>query len=622
MPSLYFKDINYYIKIGRRKKKEWKTILKDVSGSIEEGDMVAILGSSGSGKTTLLNVLSGRITTGKLEGEVLYNGKKRVPYLFKKEIAYVEQDDLLFSALTVKETFSYSANLRLDSKDYPPEEKKCRVDTLINSLRLDKVKDSIVVGVKNRGISGGERKRVSIGVELLSDPHMIMMDEPTSGLDSSSAETFINLVRKITRENKKISIASIHQPSARVFNLFDKVILLSGGEIIYFGPVDKSIDYFSQAGFRIPEYENPADYFISLVTVDTESPETTEKSVERIETLKTHWKNYLQKNPENLVYNEQIPGESRSIQTTTNEDQVTYVSEDAGVVSRKGRAWSNSWGKEEYILLHRSWKRQLRDKSVITSFMASGITTMLLIGFTFFNPGVGFAQAQNKIGLIFLISVNMLFPIVMPILPILITERDIMLRERASRAYRVSTFMFSVILTMLPIVILSTLIMLTGIYFLAKFQYLAYKYFIFIGISITTILCSFGFALLVSAVSSKVEVAAIVSPLILSIFLIYGGNLVNSNTIPAVLGWLKYISYVYYTYSALMQNEFTGRTFECSSAANTACYPNGEAVLTAFGLTQVSIGLCAILNLVIAFVFFVSAYLAIRFKTKPRYIWI
>ncbi|PVU88369.1 hypothetical protein BB561_005897 [Smittium simulii] len=291
MPTLEFSGICYEVKKGGGKKSGYRTILDNIGGKMIGGELTAIIGSSGAGKTTLLNILSGRIISGKLSGNVKLDGAKRIPRQFKRDVAYVEQEDLLYSGLTVRETLAYSASFRLDSKEYTTAMKESRVDTMIHDLMLEKCKESIVQGINGRGVSGGEKKRTSIGVEILSDPKLIMLDEPTSGLDSSNAETLVRLVKKITMDNKIISVASIHQPSSRVFNMFDNVIILCAGKIVYSGPVSKAIGYFESIGYSCPKYENPADFFINLITVDTQSAETTAESNKRINMLINEWQN-------------------------------------------------------------------------------------------------------------------------------------------------------------------------------------------------------------------------------------------------------------------------------------------------------------------------------------------
>ncbi|OMH81793.1 ABC transporter G family member 22 [Zancudomyces culisetae] len=289
MNTLEFNDINYKVRTGKGKKAVTRHILKNVNGNFVGGELVAIIGSSGAGKTTLLNILAGRVTGGIVTGEILFNGSRRVESQFKKMIAYVEQDDLLYPTLTVYETLLYAAKLRVDNKRFNLSDKKERVENVIRQLRLTNSRNTLIGNEKIRGVSGGERKRVSIGVEIITDPLMLMLDEPTSGLDSNSAENVIKLIKEFTIEKNVITVCSIHQPNSTIYSLFDKLVLLAPGGVVYMGSRADSLDYFSSIGYDCPTQENPADFFINLMTLDTLSEESLEESTKRVEHIKNSW---------------------------------------------------------------------------------------------------------------------------------------------------------------------------------------------------------------------------------------------------------------------------------------------------------------------------------------------
>ncbi|KAJ1954112.1 hypothetical protein EC988_002607, partial [Linderina pennispora] len=284
-PILQWTDLKYEVKTKAGKSTEWKTIMSKGTGMARAGETIAIIGSSGAGKTTLLNALSGRIEGGRLSGSILYRGAKRHPGSFKRTTAYVQQDDMMHPLLTVKETLTYAAKLRLPNSQYTEKEKLERVQTVMRQLRLEGAKDTPIGNAQTRGVSGGERKRVSVGMELLTSPSILFLDEPTSGLDSNSSELVVELVKGISKDRGIATMMTIHQPSARIFNLFDKVILLSQGRIVYFGPVSESIQYFAKIGHQCPMHENPADYFVDLMTLDYRSDTTLAQSKERVAAL-------------------------------------------------------------------------------------------------------------------------------------------------------------------------------------------------------------------------------------------------------------------------------------------------------------------------------------------------
>ncbi|OMJ10951.1 ABC transporter G family member 7 [Smittium culicis] len=578
--------------------------------------MVAIIGGSGVGKTTLLNVLSGRILGGTLSGQVLFNGKKRDKKTFKKDVAYVEQDDVLFPTLTVKETISYAADFRLSNVDFNKHQKAERVRDVIKSLRLASVENSYIGDERNKGLSGGEKKRVSIGVEIVTQPRIFILDEPTSGLDSNSSLVIVNLMKEIALMENLICISSIHQPSSKVFYTFDKVILMAPTCIIYFGTTKDSLEYFSSIGYNCPPLENPADFLIDIISIDYENSNNFKNTLDRIERLKRAWDEYTRINghiyiPRKDLFHSEISSTSRSaIPFLTKELYDSY----------ELPSWRNSWYTEFSSLLKRSWVRQLRDKYALTSLFFSSFFTMFLLGFTFFNQTSGIFEITNKIGLIYLIAVNMAIPVAIPLISVLTQEMLVMTKERASGSYRMSAYFLSGILTVVPISLFSSFISLNGIYFLAKLQLSVYRYIIYILIYSSATLNSVGIAFVFSSVSSKEQVASIYTSLILTIFIIYGGSLVNIDTVPIGLSWIRHINYVYYTYIAAIQNEMTGLTFKCDKSTQQACFPTGEEVIRVFKLDELPISNCIIANFAMVIVLFLVSYLALRFKSRPNYI--
>ena len=230
--TLTWRNLGFSVPVKKTKKD--KVILSECSGEVQSGQVVAIMGGSGAGKSTLLNILSGRLGKGKLTGEILVNGAKRDPGNWKKQCAFVEQDDLLFRNLSVTETLRYSAMLRLP-RSVSLAEKRLRVEQIIMQLGLNSCRDTKIGDAQNKGISGGERKRVSIGVELITEPDILFLDEPTSGLDAFNAFNVIENLKNLAMEQSKIIVLTIHQPRTDILELFDKIILLSIGKPVWFG---------------------------------------------------------------------------------------------------------------------------------------------------------------------------------------------------------------------------------------------------------------------------------------------------------------------------------------------------------------------------------------------------
>lgn len=243
-------------------KKSPKPILQKVTGSIEQGSLVAVMGGSGAGKSTFVNVLMGKTTnTG---GIVAVNNIPGQMKRYKKLTGYVPQDDIVLPELTVYENIIHSARIRLP-RTWTITEIKNHVEAVIDCLELSHVRDSLVGSVGKPVISGGQRKRVSIGMELAAAPMAIFLDEPTSGLDATAASSIMRTLKAIARLGISV-IVIIHQPRTEIFDLFDNLILLGNGQTIYEGPQPGVQQYFEGLGFRFPEHSNHADVITDIIT--------------------------------------------------------------------------------------------------------------------------------------------------------------------------------------------------------------------------------------------------------------------------------------------------------------------------------------------------------------------
>ncbi|KAF2318628.1 hypothetical protein GH714_009453 [Hevea brasiliensis] len=255
-----------------------KTLLNDISGEARDGEILAVLGASGSGKSTLIDALANRIAKGSLKGTITLNGEVLESRMLKVISAYVMQDDLLFPMLTVEETLMFAAEFRLPTS-LSKSKKKMRVQALIDQLGLRNAAKTVIGDEGHRGVSGGERRRVSIGIDIIHDPIILFMDEPTSGLDSTSAFMVVKVLQRIAQTGS-IVIMSVHQPSYRILGLLDRLIFLSRGQTVYSGPPMHLPSFFAEFGHPIPENENRTEFALDLIRELEGSPGGTKSLVE------------------------------------------------------------------------------------------------------------------------------------------------------------------------------------------------------------------------------------------------------------------------------------------------------------------------------------------------------
>ncbi len=240
-------------------------ILNDVHGTVSSGEVCAIMGPSGAGKSSLLNVLAGRSASGghtKIGGTVMVDGKAINPVTYRKNIAYVMQEDALFATSTPREALFFSARLRL-----PPsttdEEIRDNVNQLLKDLLLEECADVMIGGPMIAGISGGQKKRTSVGIEIITRPSILFLDEPTSGLDSYAAYNLVNILKAVAKTNCPV-LCTIHQPSSEIFYLFDKAIYMKNGRIFWQGATSGLSKSLAAHGYACPDGYNPCDHAMFL----------------------------------------------------------------------------------------------------------------------------------------------------------------------------------------------------------------------------------------------------------------------------------------------------------------------------------------------------------------------
>ncbi|KAF2013083.1 hypothetical protein BU24DRAFT_264171 [Aaosphaeria arxii CBS 175.79] len=337
-------------------------VLKDVTGSASPGSLLAVMGASGAGKSTFVKVLTGKARA--TSGITSINGTPTS--MTTKLIGYVPQDDIVLPELTVRENILHSALIRLP-KGWTRREIEEHVDTLIHCLDLSHVENSLVGDVINPVLSGGQRKRVSIGIELAAAPMMLILDEPTSGLDATSALSIIKLLKSLSDLGVNV-ICIIHQPRREIFLSLDRVLLLAGGRQIYLGNTKDSVSYFRDLGYSISDECNPADAIIDIVSGDTQryaSPLLPQHEPHSIHSLADIWKGH--------EGGERASTQNATIQNTRQKFQTDAL---AAAAAQRGAPQI----RQIFYCLLRAWTQQSRQKVGFILEIVVGAISGLMIG--------------------------------------------------------------------------------------------------------------------------------------------------------------------------------------------------------------------------------------------------
>eukprot|EP01080_Neovahlkampfia_damariscottae_P012084 gene12084-5577_t len=596
--QISWKNLEFEVRVGGGIKRPWdyfkkKQILHPMDGFVQPGQVLAVMGPSGSGKTSLLNILAGR--TKNSAGGVFINGEP-VTKKFRSVSAYVQQDDILNGNLTVFEALMFTALLRLPFS-YSLSQKKQKVLDIIEELGLTHtIKTKIGIPGLSKGISGGERKRVSMAVELLTSPSVLFLDEPTSGLDSKTALSIIETINRLARLNHTI-ICTIHQPRSDIFAIFDKLLLLSSGQVAYFGDAKKAVPYFADLGYPIPKNYNPADFYIDLVT-------KTANDTKELEELK------------------QQEAERTKLILDYHREKVTIDIPEPEVRGvRNVSKYSTSFLNEVFVLFIRALLSLLRDRVLTIARLFQTLVMSILVGFIYF----GFAHNQktinDRIGCIFFIMINQTMQNVFGGLQVFHLEKVVFLRERASKTYRVGSYYIAKTLAEIPSIIIFPLIFGTISYWLVGFKPTAEAFFTFLVVLISLSFCAQALGLLLSAGTPSPDVAMAVAPVLITILMLFGGFYLNPDNMDPWVIWIYYISLFRYSFQALVINEFTDQTFNCldSELVSGNCpITTGQQVLINRSMEHMNVWLNILTLWGIFFALRVLGYLVIRFYQRPK----
>ncbi|GIZ47495.1 hypothetical protein CKM354_001058500 [Cercospora kikuchii] len=562
--SLVWKDLTVNVK--DRTSGHQRNILENASGIVRPGELVALMGPSGSGKTTLLHTLAQR-QTATVRGQVLINGEEQSLATHRAISAYVEQEDTLIGSLTVEETLRFAARLTLP-RSVTRNEARERVSKLIESFGLAGQRRTLIGTPLQKGISGGQKRRVSVATQLITGPRVLYLDEPTSGLDSTASYEVISFIRDIARRNKLIVIASIHQPSTKTFDLFSKVNLLSQGKTVYNGDVSGMSAFFAEAGYPIPSHINPAEEALDLINVDFSG----DAAQANLETILAKWGN----SPRAQQVNDEIKGFSvRKQLHLTAHNKPGFVA-------------------QTMTLLHRSFIKSYRDLVAYWVRVAMYMGLAIMMGTVWLRLGSTQRNIQPFVNAIFFGSAFMSFMAVAYV-PAFLEDRAIFVKERANGLYGPTAFLVANFLIGLPYLFLISVLFSIVSYWLINLRPDAGAFFTWIMWLFLDLLAAESLVVFMSSLFPNFVVALALIAFANGLWMSVGGFLVSMPVLNAFWKYVfHYIDYQAYVFQGMMVNEFKDRSYSCEQRAGQCycMYPSelqdqcriaGTAVLSEYG---------------------------------------
>lgn len=586
---------NYSLDIRKRGPLWWKpprdiSILKPITTDFEPGVLNVIMGPSGSGKTSMLNVMADRLhntlmTKYKTIGSMLFNGAHPFNGVVRSICAYVCQDDeALLPFLTVRENLHFAAGLRLPTY-LSKEEKISRAESVIKKMGLRDCADNLVGNELTKGISGGEKRRVTIAIQILTEPRVLLLDEPTSGLDAFTATSILDVLRGLADEGRTL-ILTIHQSRSDLFEHFGNVLLLArGGSPVYAGKGSHMLPYFASLGFRCPTTTNPADFALDLITVNLQHSAKEAASREKVKSLIVGW------------------DKSRSTVTRTTSHIATPA--ELGSLTRAMTPFHIAFP----LLFRRAFINFRRNPSSILA-RTTQLTSFAIILTLFFAPiKSDYYSVQTRVGFIQEFAAAYFIGMLQNIV-VYPDEKQVFYREHDDNAYSVESFFLQYTLAEIPFEIFSSLIWSLLAVLATGLPRTAPLFFVSTFSCFVIVSCGESIGIIFNTFVSHTGFAVSLTSIVMSIAIVMGG--VMSLDVPPFLAAWNYLSPVKWSVSALIPYSLDGVMFTCTEYQRL---PSGECPiqnkadvekLYKIGgnkeLSVLALGLCAVGYRVLAYV--------------------
>ncbi|XP_002912447.1 ATP-binding cassette sub-family G member 8 [Ailuropoda melanoleuca] len=586
--------------------------IQNLSFKVRSGQMLAIIGSSGCGRVSLLDVITGRDHGGKIKsGQIWINGQPSTPQLVRKYVAHVRQHDQLLPNLTVRETLAFVAQLRLP-RTFSQAQRDERVDDVIAELRLRQCANTRVGNAYVRGVSGGERRRVSIGVQLLWNPGILILDEPTSGLDSFTAHNLVKTLSRLAKGNRLVLI-SLHQPRSDIFRLFDLVLLMTSGSTIYLGAAQHMVQYFTAIGHPCPRYSNPADFYVDLTSIDRRSREQEVATREKTQSLATLFREKVRGFDDFLWRAEARElGEGTCAESWAppqDTDQPPTPTELPGPV------------QQFTMLIRRQIFNDFRDLPTLLIHGAEACLMSLVIGFLYYGHGAIKLSFTDTAALLFMIGALIPFNVVLDVIAKCHSERAMLYYELEDGLYTAGPYFFTKILGELPEHCVYIMIYGMPTYWLANLRPSLEPFLLHFLLVWLVVFCCRIMALGAAALLPTFHTSSFFGNALYNSFYLTGGFMISLDNLWTVPAWISKVSFLRWCFEGLMQIQFKGNTYHMPVGNFTISIP-GDIVLSSMGLNSYPLYSIYFILIGIGGGFMILYYGALRFiKQKSDQDW-
>uniref|UniRef100_A0A3P8RXG6 ATP-binding cassette sub-family G member 8 n=1 Tax=Amphiprion percula TaxID=161767 RepID=A0A3P8RXG6_AMPPE len=594
-----------------------QTAINNLSLRVHSGQMLAVIGSSGCGKTSLLDIITCRDEGGTMKsGQILINGKPNTPQLVKKSIAHVRQDDRLLPHLTVRETLSFVAKLRLPTH-FTQAQRDQRVDDVIAELRLRQCAHTRVGNDYVRGVSGGERRRVSIAVQLLWNPGILILDEPTSGLDSFTAHNLVITLSRLARGNRLV-LLSVHQPRSDIFQLFDLVVLLSSGSAVYCGAARDMVPYFTALGYPCPRYCNPSDFYVDLISIDRRSPEREAECLDKARVLSEHFMEKVRDTDDHMWK----PAGTNAALTQADSPQQPSSVKGENVITISKESSALPGGVHQFtILIKRHMYNDFRDLVTLLVHGFEALLMSLLVGCLYYGAGEDRLTTQDTVALLYMIGALTPFAVVLDVIAKCHTERAMLYHELEDGMYSVTSYFFAKVLGELPEHCVFTLVYGLPIYWLAGLNEAPDRFLLNFLLVWLMVYCSRAMALFVAASLPTLQTSAFMGNAVFTVFYLTGGFVISLENMWLVASWLSHVSFMRWGFEGMLQVQFRGNKYPIL-IGNTTINIDGIFVAEAMNMNQYPLYSCYLVLLAVCLSFMVLYFLSLKFiKQKSSQDW-